>query len=149
MEEPPRSTDSSILEPSDWREVGIYGLVIALAVGAGFLVGLGAADFSTERAVTVSFLSLSTARLLHVFNMRRSESGLLVNEISRNPFVWGALGLDIGLLLLAVYVPLLANVLSLTPPGPIGWAIVGTTALLPLLFGQLYLTGRSLSQSDG
>ncbi|MFB6350610.1 MAG: cation transporting ATPase C-terminal domain-containing protein, partial [Bradymonadaceae bacterium] len=67
---------------------------------------------------------------------------IIDNEIARNPWVWGALGLDIGLLLLAVYVPALAGVLSLTPPGLTGWLLVIAISIVPLLLGQLYLQLR-------
>ena len=142
MDAAPRSADSSILNRRDWEDVGAFGVIIALAVGAGFAAALAVFDFSTGQAVTVSFLSLSVARLLHVFNMRQPESGIFVNEISRNPYVWGALGLDVCLLLLAVYIAPLAEVLSLTPPGAVGWLIVAATSLAPLLAGQLYLSVR-------
>lgn len=50
---------------------------------------LGAiSEMDVPRAVSVSFLTLSISRLLHVFNMRSPESGLLDNEISRTPHVW-------------------------------------------------------------
>ncbi len=146
MDAAPRSADSSILDRRDWEDVGAFGIIIALAVGAGFAAALTVFDFSTQRAVTVSFLSLSVARLLHVFNMRQPESGIFVNEISRNPYVWGALGLDVCLLLLAVYVGPLAEVLSLTPPGAVGWLIVAATSLAPLLAGQLYLSVRGTDE---
>jgi Ca2+-transporting ATPase len=146
MDAAPRSGDDTILERRDWEDIGVYGAIIALAVGGGFGVALGPGELPTDKAVTVSFLSLSIARLLHVFNMRRADSGVWLNEISKNPYVWGALALDVGLLVMAVYIPLLAGVLSLTPPGWIGWCIVIATSVVPLLMGQLYLALRGPSR---
>ena len=46
---------------------------------------------SQAESVTVSFLTLGFAQLWHVFNMRSKQGGLLVNEVTRNPWVWGAI----------------------------------------------------------
>jgi len=98
----------------------------------------------TERAVTVSFLTLSISRLLHVFNMRTPTSGVFHNEITRTPYVWGALGLCLALLLLAVYWAPLATILSVVPPGLDGWLVIGGASFVPLLVGQIYLGWQAL-----
>jgi Ca2+-transporting ATPase len=89
------------------------------------------------QAVTVSFLTLAFAQLWHVFNMRDQDSSLLRNEVTRNPFVWGALVLCTGLLLLAVYLPVLADVLKVVHPGLKGWALVLVMSFVPLVVGQI------------
>jgi Ca2+-transporting ATPase len=48
------------------------------------------------RAVTLSFLSLVLAQLWHVFNMRDRGTHLIRNDITRNPYVWGALALCVA-----------------------------------------------------
>jgi Ca2+-transporting ATPase len=71
--------------------------------------------------------------------MRNPESGLFDNEISRTPYVWGALGLCMALLLLAVYWPPLAAILSVVPIGLDEWLLIGGASVVPLLLGQAYL----------
>ncbi len=142
MNEPPRDPETSILEREHWWEIAGYGLVIAATVGVAFAYALGPMAMSTGRAVTVSFLTLSVTRLFHVFNMRKPSSGVLSNEISRNSWVWGALGLDIGLLAFAVYYEPLAEILSVEPPGVDGWMVVVAAAMIPLVLGQIYLAVR-------
>ncbi|MGM0578465.1 MAG: cation-translocating P-type ATPase [Myxococcota bacterium] len=143
MQRPPRSSKVSVLEREHWWAIGLYGAIIAVAIGGVFWVSLGVFGFPVERAVTVAFLTLSISRLLHVFNMRWADSGLVVNEISRNPFVWAALALDVGLLLLAVYFVPLAGVLSLVHPGTTGWLLVAAASAVPLVAGQAWLVLRA------
>ena len=89
------------------------------------------------QAVTVSFLTLAFAQLWHVFNMRDRGSRLLRNDITQNPYIWGALGLCTGLLLAAVYLPGLSDVLKLVNPGIQGWILVLVMSLVPLVVGQI------------
>jgi Ca2+-transporting ATPase len=139
MDRPPRDPAESVITPYHWGLIGGYGLLIALTILGAFLTALLGLGMETPRAVTVSFLTLSISRLLHVFNMRTPESGVFDNEISRTVYVWLALGLCLGLLLLAVYWPPLAAILSVVPPGLDGWLLIGGASLVPLLGGQLYL----------
>ena len=139
MDRPPRDPDESVVTPYHWGLIGGYGVLIALTILGAFTAALGGMGMETERAVTVSFLTLSISRLLHVFNMRNPESGLFDNEISRTPYVWGALGLCMALLLLAVYWPPLAAILSVVPIGLDEWLLIGGASVVPLLLGQAYL----------
>jgi Ca2+-transporting ATPase len=118
MREPPRDLKESILTRRHWLVIGAYGAMIAASVLIAFWISLDLLGLAPPRAVTVAFLSLSFARLWHVFNMRHATSGRIDNEITRNPYVWGALVLCCGLLLAAIYLPGLAQVLKLVPPTP-------------------------------
>lgn len=109
MDRPSPDPEEAVVTPFHW---GLLGTFLTAMHGLGM---------GTTQAVSVSFLTLSISRLLHVFNMRRSESGLFDNEISRTPNVWSALGLCLSLLLLAIYWPPLASILSVMPPGLDGW----------------------------
>jgi len=86
--------------------------------------------------MTVSFLTLAFAQLWHVFNMRDQGSHLLRNETTRNRYIWGALLLCIGLIVVAVYVPGLATILKVTDPRLSGWLLILAARLFPLLVGQ-------------
>jgi len=144
MERPPRDPEEAVLERCHWGAVVGYGVVIAATILGAFLFALHRLGASREEAVTAAFLVLSLSRLLHVFNMRDPDTGVFRNEVVRNPFVWGAIALCLGLLVVAVYVGPLAEVLGLTPPTPAQWALIVGASTVPLLLGQLYLavTGR-------
>ena len=139
MDQAPRDPAEAVLITYHWGLIGGYGLLIAGTVLGAFLAALFGLGLETPRAVTVSFLTLSISRLLHVFNMRTPTSGWLDNEISRTPYVWGALGLCLSLLLGAVYWPPLAAVLSVVPPGLDGWLLIAGASVVPLVVGQAYL----------
>ena len=144
MNQPPRDPGEPIIGRPHWRAIAGYGSLITAAVLGAFALAFGWLEMDVARAVTVSFLTLAFAQLWHVFNMRESSSGLLTNEVVRNPWVWGAVALCVGLLLAAVYVPPLATVLSVTDPGARGWGLVIGMSLLPLILGQLAKAVRRL-----
>jgi P-type Ca2+ transporter type 2C len=137
MERPPRDPEEPILTGWHWFTIGFYGVLIAAVVLASFLLNLRWWEIDPKLAVTISFLTLAFSRLWHVFNMRDVDSRLIVNEITRNPYVWGALALCSGLLLLAVYVPWLATVLSMANPGLQGWPVIIGVSLVPLVIIQI------------
>jgi Ca2+-transporting ATPase len=88
-------------------------------------------------AVTISFLTLGFASLFHVFNMRDRDSNVLRNEVTSNPYVWGAIALGTVLLILTIYIPVLSGVLRTAKPGIEGWGIILVMSLIPLLLAQI------------
>jgi Ca2+-transporting ATPase len=136
MKNPPRDPREPILTRGHWLAVAGYGVAITIAVLGALALSLIQFGMGKEKAVTVSFLTLAFAQLWHVFNMGDSRSGSLRSDITRNPFVWGALALCAALLLLAVYVPGLASILRLVDPGREGWTLVLGMSLIPLAVGQ-------------
>jgi Ca2+-transporting ATPase len=136
MARPPRDPQEPIMARRHWFAVGGYGLAITVSVLGSLALALMWLGMAEERAVTVSFLTLACAQLWHVFNMRDRGTGLVRNAITRNPYVWGALALCALLLLGAVYIPVLADVLSIVDPGLEGWVLVLGMSLIPWAVGQ-------------
>lgn len=145
MDRPPRSSSEAIITRRHWTEIGIYGVLVAAAVIGALYVALFRLDVPVTRAVSISFLTVSFARLLHAFNMRDWGSGIIFNTVTRNPFVWGALALCTVLLLAAVYVPPLAEILSLEPLQAREWALVAGMSMAPLIPIQI-LKSRPISR---
>lgn len=144
MQKPPRSRDEPILNRERWLGIGGYGLLITAAVLGSLQVATVQFDFDPSRAVSVSFLTLALAQLWHVFNMRDPQSNPVLNHITRNRYIWFALLFCVVLLFTATYVPLLAKILSVTPPGPIGWVLIFSFSLGPLIVGQTVHLLRSI-----
>ncbi len=144
MTRPPRPKSAALLTGRHWVRLVGYGLVMSAAVLSGFGIALLVFEMDVDRAVTVSFLILAGGQLGHVFNMVSSRSGLIFNEVTRNPWVWGAVALCIGLLAAAVYVPMLAQVLGTVEPGREGWMLVFALSLAPLALGQALRTASRL-----
>ncbi len=137
MEEPPRDSDEPIMTKRHWFSMSVYGVFIMIAVLTGMGLALNALDFGEAQATTISFLILAFAQLWHVFNMRENGTNIFVNGVTRNKYVWFALLICVALLLMAVYVPFLANLLSLVNPTLTGWLIVLAGSLAPMLIGQV------------
>lgn len=142
MWHPPRPSEQPILTRADWFAVGGYGVFITGAVLGAFTFALTELRLDAAGAVTISFLTLAFAQLFHVFNMREPDAGVFRNEVTANPFVWAALVLCAGLLLLALYLPLVAEILSLSAPDNRGWATVGVMSLAPLVCVQGFRAAR-------
>ncbi|BCA79305.1 cation-transporting P-type ATPase [Desulfuromonas sp. AOP6] len=136
MQQPPRDPKEPVLTRKHWLGIGGYTLIFTIAVLGAFAVALVHWEIPAERAVTISFSSLVLARLWHVFNMRDPASPVLRNEITTNPHIWGAIGLGIGLLLSAIYLPGLSKILGLVAPSPREWLLILGASLIPLAVGQ-------------
>ncbi len=143
MREPPREPHEPILTRGHWRSIFVLGGVIAFSVLTALGLSVLWLEKPEEEATTVAFLTLALAQMWHVFTMRNPRSNWIRNEVTRNVWVWAALGLCLVLLLVAVYWPPLAGVLSVADPGDSGWAIAVTLSLVPLVAGQLTLLARS------
>ncbi|MFO7783429.1 MAG: cation-transporting P-type ATPase [Desulfatiglandales bacterium] len=137
MERPPREPKEPILTRGHWFAIGGYGILICGMVLAAFALAFMWLEAEEGRAVTVSFLTLAFARLWHTFNMRDPGTAFFRNEVTTNPFVWAALALCAGLLVVAIYLPGLSLVLSLEPPGANGWLLILGMSLVPWAVGQV------------
>ena len=133
MKSKPRPSSERILMRRHWVEIGVYGVVMALAVLSAMAVALLYLGFDQERAVTVAFCTLALAQLWHVFNMRGNLKHVINNEITRNIWIWLALALCMFLILAAVYAPVLQDVMKLSDPGSAGWAVIVVGSLVPLV----------------
>ena len=138
MKRPPRDPKEPIIYSRHWLAISGYGSIMTLSVLGSLLLALKWFDMEVRQAVSVSFLTLAFVQLWHVFNMRDTGSGIFKNDITRNAYVWGALGLCTLLILCAVYIPSFADVLKVVDPGKEGWILVMVMSLLPLVIGQIH-----------
>jgi Ca2+-transporting ATPase len=137
MQRTPRPADEPVLTQSHWMRIGMHGVVISISVLAAMAIAVFYLDFETSRAVTISFCTLALAQLWHVFNMREDTRSFFDNEITKNIWIWVALGICLALVLLAVYTPLLSGLLELSDPGASGWLLIIVASTFPLLVGPL------------
>ncbi|WP_102108052.1 cation-translocating P-type ATPase [Oceaniglobus roseus] len=149
MRRPPRDPGEPFLGRREWLRIALLGAALTAATLFAFLLALFALDLPQGHCVTVAFLTLALAQLWNVFNMRDPATRLLRNDVTANPGIWGALGLCLVLLALAVLLPGLAGILRLPFPGGAGLALALGASLLPLLAAQLVLArgaGRALTR---
>ncbi|WP_026380757.1 cation-translocating P-type ATPase [Afifella pfennigii] len=140
MRRPPRDPSEPILGRRRWISIALFAAIITVTTLGAFLLALTVFARSEEEALTISFLTLAFAQLLHVFNMREADAGFFSNEVTSNPFVWGALALCAALIGAAVYLPGLAGLLGMTEPDAAGWMLVFGASLTPLILGQIVVT---------
>ncbi|MFP4496634.1 MAG: cation-translocating P-type ATPase [Vulcanimicrobiota bacterium] len=136
MNESPRAKNEPVLTKDHWKSMAVFGIIIATMTLTAFLISRNFLGMNMSQAVTVSFLTISFSQLWHIFNLRGKHTTIIKNEITYNPYVWGAIALCISLLLTAVYYEKLAGILKVKPPGADGWMLVLGLSLVPLIYGQ-------------
>ena len=142
MRRPPRDPNEPVLTRRHWIGIAGYGAVFSAAVLGALVWAVEGLELHGQAAVTISFLTLAFGQLWHVFNMRSPEASMFNNDITRNRYVWGALGLCVLLLFGATYLPVVADVLGVQPPSLQGWGVVLLMSLVPLVVGQVALAVR-------
>ncbi|MCA1297316.1 cation-translocating P-type ATPase [Stappia indica] len=139
MKRPPRSPEEPIIGRVQWLDIVVFGLLVTLATLSVYWAALHVFELASSQAVTIAFLALAVCQLLHVFNMRARDEGRLRNSVTRNPFVWAALGVCAGLLAAAFYLPGLSDVMALQPLHLSHLALPLCAGLAVLGLGQVWL----------
>ena len=142
MARPPRDPREAIVDRSRWIQIGVLGSLITIVTLGAFALSLYWLHLQADAAVTVAFLTLALAQLWNVFNVRDLDSGLVRNEVTRNPYVWGALAFCLALTGFAVWFAPLADLLGLPNPGSAGLVLAGSASLVPLVLGQIWILAR-------
>ena len=138
MDRPPRDPKNLIVSNKDWIAIGLYALSITFACMAAVIYCKAYLLVDDKTANNVAFITLAFAQLFHVFNMASAKSKLLLNEITKNKFIWLAIIICAGLILMVFAVPQMRRVLELNILGLNVWLIAITASLIPLFLVQLY-----------
>jgi P-type Ca2+ transporter type 2C len=135
MKQRPRGKDEPILGRGTLRRIIIQGLLIAAVGLVAYFWALGPLDLTTAGAQTTTFVTVTAAQLLAVFNAR-SERGSGFVGAGRNPYLWGALVITVALEAAALGFAPLRDILRLSViPGP-AWLTAAALAPLPLALTQ-------------
>jgi Ca2+-transporting ATPase len=113
MERPPGNPKDPILNKADWIRILLYGLAISASVLGAVLYGKYGLRLEPGRINNLAFYTLVGAQLFHVFNLSDRHASFFRNEITCNPYVWGAIVVSIGITAAAYWVPSVASVLQL------------------------------------
>ncbi|MEJ2162943.1 MAG: HAD-IC family P-type ATPase, partial [Robiginitalea sp.] len=113
MERPPANPKDPILKKEDWTRILLYGVAISTAVLGVVLFGKYYLDLPASKINNLAFYTLVGAQLLHVFNHADSHSSFFRNEITINPYIWGAILISVGFTVIAYLIPQVAAVLEL------------------------------------
>lgn len=129
MERTPGNPKDPILKREDWVRILIYGLAISTSVLGAVLFGKYGLQLPAARINNLAFYTLVGAQLFHVFNLTDRGSSFFRNEITSNPYVWGAILISVGLTAGAYFIPPVAKVLQLEA---IQWGFLGIALLFSL-----------------
>jgi len=139
LKRPPRNPKETILGRAQWFIIVLHSLTLAAATFGALAAARLWLRLDTKSVVTVTFLTLAFAQLWQVFNMRHPQSSPLRNEITGNPYIWGALLLCAVLLAAPPYVEPVAQLLGLAPPTEIMWALILAASAAPLVLTQVVM----------
>jgi P-type Ca2+ transporter type 2C len=138
MLRPPRDPEKNIVTNKSWVIIGVYAIAMTLSV---ILAVLYCKQYiSAEHNVlnNVAFITLALAQLFHVFNMSSFQSGMLANEVTKNKYVWIALLICVGLIVLVYLIPTTRIALHLYILPVDAWIVCLVASLFTLFLGQLY-----------
>jgi Ca2+-transporting ATPase len=138
MERPPRDPKLLIVSNRDWITIFIYATAMTLAVFVAVIYCNQVISTDSKIINNVAFITLAIAQLFHVFNMSSAHSNLLVNDITKNKFVWIALLICTALLALVYVIPQMRLVLGLEILTAEIWIVSILAGLIPLVLIQLY-----------
>lgn len=138
MERPPRDPKLLIISNSDWITISIYAATMTLAVIAAIIYCNQFISTDATIVNNVAFVTLAFAQLFHVFNMSSAHSNFLVNNITKNKFIWIALIICTTLLALSSAIPEMRLVLGLDLLSAEMWLVSILAGSIPLVLVQVH-----------
>jgi P-type Ca2+ transporter type 2C len=138
MNNTPRSPKEAIVTNKDWIVIIVYAFAITLSVVAAIFYCQLILKTDDKIANNVAFIALSFAQLFHVFNMSSVNSRLLINDITKNKFIWFAILICTALMVFIFVVPQMRYVLKLSELPINVWIVAILASLIPLVLVQLY-----------
>ncbi len=138
MEEPPKDPKAPIISNKNWIAIVLYSMAMTVAVIIALIYCKQTITHSNQVLNNVAFITLAFAQLFHVFNMASFHSKLFLNEITKNKFVWLAILICTGLMILVYTLPQTRLVLGLVELPIQVWILSIIASLLPLLLVQIY-----------
>ncbi|MCW3087376.1 MAG: pacL, partial [Sediminibacterium sp.] len=138
MDKPPRDPKNLIVSNKDWITIFLYAIVMTIAVIVAVVYCRQAITADPKTLNNLAFITLAFAQLFHVFNMSSAHSNLLVNDITKNKFVWIALVICTILIGLVYAIPQMRLVLGLQVLPARVWLVSILAGLIPLVLGQVY-----------
>jgi Ca2+-transporting ATPase len=147
MKKPPSDSKKPIVDKKDWIIIGIYAFIMTFSVAAAVIYCKQYITPDDKIANNVAFITLAFAQLFHVFNMSAIDSKVFVNDITKNKYVWLAVVICTGFMVLVFVIPQMRLVLGLDFLPTKIWIVSILASLIPLFTIQLYkiFFGRRLS----
>ena len=138
MKKPPRNPKKGIIENKDWVAITLYAITITLSVAFAVIYCQQVISIDNKVTNNVAFITLAFAQLFHVFNMSSVGSRLLINDITENKFVWLAILICTGFMVLVYISPQMRLVLGLVELPIKVWIVSILASFIPLVIVQFY-----------
>ncbi|MFO7969067.1 MAG: calcium-translocating P-type ATPase, PMCA-type, partial [Candidatus Izemoplasmatales bacterium] len=138
MDRKPRDTNEKILNKETLIKVSIQGVGLMIAGLTAFKLGLDVIpDASIAQARTMAFVTIVFGELFRAYSARSERKLLFQMNPFSNKFLNYSVFLSVGLVLLLVYVPFLANIFSIEGLTGVELLITIGLGFVPMLFGEL------------
>ena len=142
LKRPPRPSQKPIIGPDDLKRIAFEGGMMSL--GAMGAYGYGLARYGPGvQAGTLAYMGLSAAHLLHALTSRSKHHRLFQRDrpeehphLPPNPYIWFSMGGTLLLHGVALLVPSVRSLLGLTSISLLDGAVIGASAVLPLLIND-------------
>jgi len=138
MKKPPKDPGKNIISKKGWIMISSYAFAMTTAVVLAVIYCQQVLMTDDQMTNNVAFVTLAFAQLFHVFNMTSAKARFWVNDITKNKFVWLAILLCAGLLVLVFVIPQMRLVLNLAELPLKIWMVSLVASLLPLVMIQVY-----------
>lgn len=136
MKNPPRDPQLGIIVGKQWIEIVVYSSLITLCIVAGVLYSQFYIQTGPKIENNIAFVGLTFAQLFHVFNMASAKTSFFNNDVTRNKYVWLALVMCTGFLVLAYLITPVKTILGLQTLTFNHWLICVLIGLVPLVLIQ-------------
>lgn len=134
LDVPPRPSDAAIIDPSDFKQLGIEAGVISLFTLLAY--GYAIANYGiSPHASTIAFMSLVTAQLLHTFCCR-SDRPFWQVKLQPNHYLTLALGISLSLQFACLVIPGLGSLLKIATVNITDFIVIAIAALTPLIINE-------------
>lgn len=147
---PPHDPRAPLLSRRFLGLVAWQGALLAATTLLGFWIAMrwyGGEGEGLRHAVSVTFMTLALAQVLHAFNVRSRRRSTFDRRLFTNAWLWLAVVTCVALQLAAVYWRPLQVVLHTVPLAGVDWALVLGCSLAPVATVELVkLTARGAAR---
>jgi Ca2+-transporting ATPase len=144
MKKPPRDPEEPLVSRAHWIAIFTYSLCMTVAILAVELISIYQLQASDAMVNNLTFYTLILAQLWNVFNLPERDISFFNNQVTRNRFIWYALGLCILIVVGAYFASPVASALSLVAIHPQELLLVFGFSLVPVVLIQLLKRGLRL-----
>ncbi|MFO7744302.1 MAG: cation-transporting P-type ATPase [Psychroflexus sp.] len=136
MQMPPKDPKEPILAKKSWRQIIVYGVIIAIPISGAYLYSHYVWGESEAINNNIAFFSLAFCQFIHVFNMRGANENFFNNQVTRNKWVWMAIALCFAAVMTSYFVPALASIFSFQQLESKIWILIAIASITPTVIIQ-------------